>query len=264
LIRPGERPAFSLRDARLPDIFPAMTDQPDSSAQPPKPPRVLAIDTALGACAAAVCEAGNPVPLACESIEMAKGHAEALMPLIQRVVGDTDGGFAALSRVAVTIGPGSFTGLRIGVAAARAIGLAAGIPVVGVSTLAAYAAPLITPDESSIIAAAIDARNGLIYFQSFAPGGRTMVPARITGLREAARSIGAGPVRLAGSGATALAIEAMSLGLKTLIADLRPAPDIAFVARLGLAADPAGAPARPLYLKEASVTPQPGARIARA
>jgi tRNA threonylcarbamoyladenosine biosynthesis protein TsaB len=241
-----------------------MTDQPDSSAPPPRPPRILAIDTALGACSAAVCEAGQIAPLAAETQDMSKGHAEALMPLIQRVMKETDGGFAALSRVAVTIGPGSFTGLRIGVAAARAIGLAAGIPVVGVSTLAAYAAPLITPDDSSIIATAIDARNGLIYFQSFAPGGRTMVAARVTGLREAARSIGAGPVRLAGSGATALAVEAMSLGLKTQIADLRPSPDIAYVARLGLAADPAAAPARPLYLKDASVTPQQGSRIARA
>jgi tRNA threonylcarbamoyl adenosine modification protein YeaZ len=236
-----------------------MTDVQDS----PQVPRILAIDTALGACSVCISAAGGGPPLAVEREEMTKGHAEALMPMVQRVVAATDGGFAAISRVAVSIGPGSFTGLRIGIAAARAIGLAAGVPVVGLSTLAAYAAPLIQPDDSSIIAVAIDARNGQIYFQSFAPGGRTLVSARVIGLREAARGIGAGPVRLAGSGATALAVEALSLGLKARIVDLRPAPDIAWIARLGFAADPSAAPSRPLYLKAAGVTPQEGGRIAR-
>lgn len=236
-----------------------MTDTPAA----PAPPRNLAIDTALGACSVCVSEAGGGPPLAVESVDMTKGHAEALMPMIERVVTASAGGFAALGRVTVSIGPGSFTGLRIGIAAARAIGLAANVPVVGVSTLAAYAAPLVKADDSSIIAVAIDARNGQIYFQAFAPGGRTLVGARATGLREAARSIGAGPVRLAGSGATALAAEAYSLGLKAHIVDLAPAPDIAWIARLGFAADPAAAPARPLYLKAASVTPQEGGRIAR-
>jgi tRNA threonylcarbamoyl adenosine modification protein YeaZ len=104
--------------------------------------RVLAIDTALGACSAAVLDIAGAEPLAVEQMPLERGHAEALMPLIERVMAGVDGGFGSLSRVAVTVGPGSFTGLRVGVAAARAIGLAARIPVVGVSTLAAYCASM--------------------------------------------------------------------------------------------------------------------------
>jgi tRNA threonylcarbamoyl adenosine modification protein YeaZ len=225
--------------------------------------RVLAIDTALGACSVCVAEAGRPLPLALDSEEMSKGHAEALMPMIERVMAQVDGGFGSLERVAVSIGPGSFTGLRIGIAAARAIGLAAHIPVVGVSTLSAYAAPLINAEESGVIAVGIDARHGAVFFQAFTAAGRTIVLPRVISLKEAGRAIGSGPVKLAGSGAAALAVEAMSLGLKASIADMRSAPDILWVARLGLSAVPASAPAKPLYLRPPTAMPQEGKAVLR-
>ena len=99
--------------------------------------RILAIDTALEACAAAVLDTAQGIVLARESIAMTRGHAEALMPLIERVMVKSDGGFAALDRIAVTVGPGSFTGLRVGIAAARGLALAAGKPAIGLTTLAA-------------------------------------------------------------------------------------------------------------------------------
>lgn len=225
--------------------------------------RVLAIDTALGACAVCVMEAGRPLPIALDIEEMTTGQAEALMPMVQRVMGQVEGGFASLSRIAVTVGPGSFTGLRIGIAAARAIGLATGVPVVGVSTLSAYAAPLINPQESGVIAVGIDARHGALFFQAFTAAGRTIVLPRVISAKEAGRAIGSGPVLLAGSGAAALATEAMALGLKASIADLRPAPDITWIARLGLAADPANAPPKPLYLRAPSAAPQEGRAVPR-
>jgi tRNA threonylcarbamoyladenosine biosynthesis protein TsaB len=227
------------------------------------PRRVLAIDTALGACSVCVMEAGRPLPISLDIEEMATGHAEALMPMIERVMAQVDGGFESLERVAVTVGPGSFTGLRIGIAAARAIGLAASIPVVGVSTLSAYAAPLVDPQEGGVIAVGIDARHGALFFQAFTAGGRTIVLPRVISAREAGRAIGAGPVRLAGSGAAALATEAMALGLKAAIADLRAAPDITWVARLGLAADPETATAKPLYLRAPTAAPQEGKAVPR-
>ena len=98
--------------------------------------RILAIDTALGACSACVLEAGEAAPLAQEQLAMDRGHAEALMPLVERVMKGVEGGFASLGRVAVTVGPGSYTGLRVGVSAARAIAFAAGVPAVGVTTVA--------------------------------------------------------------------------------------------------------------------------------
>ncbi len=227
------------------------------------PSRILAIDTALGGCSVCVFDGADDAPVAVEAEEMATGHAEALMPMVKRVIERVEGGFPTISRVAVSIGPGSFTGLRIGISAARAIGLAAGVPVVGVSTLAAYAAPLINPAESGVIAVAIDARHGAVFFQAFTMSGRTIVLPRVIPVKDAGRAIGSGPVKLAGSAAGALAVEAMTLGLKSTIADLRPAPDIAAIARLGLIADPATAPPKPLYLRAPSAQPQESKAVPR-
>ena len=110
--------------------------------------RILAIDTALEACAAAVLDTAQGAVVAHESIAMTRGHAEALMPLIARVMDASGGGFDALDRIAVTVGPGSFTGLRVGIAAARGFALATGKPAIGLTTLAAFAAPLIAADDT--------------------------------------------------------------------------------------------------------------------
>ena len=81
--------------------------------------RVLAIDTALGACSAAILDTDQGGIIARESLPMLRGHAEALMPLIRRVMDEAGTAFRNLDRVVVTTGPGSFTGLRVGIAAAR-------------------------------------------------------------------------------------------------------------------------------------------------
>ncbi|MGO9673343.1 MAG: tRNA (adenosine(37)-N6)-threonylcarbamoyltransferase complex dimerization subunit type 1 TsaB [Methylocella sp.] len=220
--------------------------------------KILAIDTALGAVSACVLDDGSRDAESIESIAMARGHAEALVPLIDRVVARVDGGFAALSRVAVTVGPGSFTGLRVGIAAARGIAIACDIPIVGVSTLAALAAPLILEQTPDLIGAAIDARHGNVFFAAFGPDGRTVVEPHIASAREAARALGPGRVRLVGSGAALVAIEAANVGGSAEIDDENPVPDIVFVARLGLLADPLLAPPRPLYLKAPDAKPQTG------
>src|SRR3974377_2591469 len=125
--------------------------------------RVLAIDTALGACAAAVLDTGRGEVVGREIKPMARGHAEALMPLVKRVVERSGFGFADLSRIAVTVGPGSFTGLRVGIAAARGLALVTGKPALGLTTLAAFAAPLIAEDDTSPVVAAGDARHDHVY-----------------------------------------------------------------------------------------------------
>jgi len=98
--------------------------------------RLLAIDTSLPAVSVCIYDGDAQQAVARETLPMQKGHAEAVMPMIERVA-RAGGGFASLDRVAVTVGPGSFTGIRIGVAAARGIALACGVEAVGVSTLAA-------------------------------------------------------------------------------------------------------------------------------
>jgi hypothetical protein len=88
--------------------------------------RVLAIDTALAACAAAVLDTGHGI-VASESLPMLRGHAEALLPLIARVMKQSETNFRDLDRIAVTIGPGSFTGVRVGLAAARTMAAKRGV-----------------------------------------------------------------------------------------------------------------------------------------
>ena len=223
--------------------------------------RILAIDTALSACAACVLESDAAEPLAAESMGMDRGHAEALLPLIDRVVSRVAGGFSAVHRVAVVVGPGSYTGLRVGIAAARAIGLAARIPVVGTTTLSALLAGLI--DEGRLIAAAIDARHGRIYFQAIAPGGRAIMAPALISVREAVRLLGDGPASLVGSGAAALAAEARAAGVDANVRAGPTTPDIVWVARLGLAADPGQALPKPLYLGAPNAAPQDHAKVAR-
>jgi tRNA threonylcarbamoyl adenosine modification protein YeaZ len=202
-----------------------------------------------------VLDSGSSVPVARASIPMEKGHAEALMPLIAQVMAQVEGGFRSVGRIAVTVGPGSFTGIRIGVAAARGIALARGVEAVGVSTLAAFAAPLLSEESDGIVAAAIDARHGHVYFTAYGPAGRVLTSPRILALRDACRLLGAGRIRAVGSGAILLRDEATIYGGDINVVDGSSAPDILAVARLGLVADPANAPARPLYLKAPDVKP---------
>lgn len=230
--------------------------------------RVLAIDTALGATSVALFDAANGAVLASESVAMERGQAEALVPMVRRVVENAGLAFSAIDRIAVTIGPGSFTGLRIGIAAARGFALAHGRPAVGVSTLAAYSAPVLFGSERMPVAAAVDARQGMVFFQLMGADGRVIAGPGLIGAADAARRIGDGAVVFVGNAATRLAQAKKETMPDYRIneAMVRPShgPDIIWVARLGAAANPATAPARPLYLQEARVTVSESGRLAHA
>jgi tRNA threonylcarbamoyl adenosine modification protein YeaZ len=225
--------------------------------------RVLAIDTALEACSAAVLDTEQAAVTAHESLPMVRGHAEALIPLIARVLEKAGLDFAALDRIAVTTGPGSFTGLRVGIAAARGIALASGKPAVGLSTLAAYAAPLIAADDTLPVVSVIDARHDHVYLQVFGPGGRTIVAPRLAPLREALRVAATGAPRLIGTAASILAAAWPAGERAPSLVDPRRAPDIDWVARLGAAAVETGLAPKPLYLRAPDAQPQDAARLAR-
>jgi tRNA threonylcarbamoyladenosine biosynthesis protein TsaB len=224
--------------------------------------RVLAIDTALEACSAAVLDTANG-KVTSESLPMVRGHAEALMPLIGRVMKAADMAFSALDRIAVTTGPGSFTGLRVGIAAARGIALAAAKPAVGLTTLAAYAAPHIAHDDKTAIAVAIDARHQHVYLQIFGPGGRTLIAPRIASIADAVRAAANGPVRIVGTGATMLAVAWPSREPPPVLVDESRAPDIVWVGRLAAAADAGTSEPKPLYLRAPDAQPQDAARLPR-
>jgi tRNA threonylcarbamoyladenosine biosynthesis protein TsaB len=217
---------------------------------------ILAIDTALDACAAAVLDTGTSQMIGRESLAMKRGHAEALMPLIARVIREAGIAFAALDRIAVTTGPGSFTGLRVGLSAARGIGLAADKPVVGLSTLTAYAAPVVGQNAAQPVISAIDARHDHVYFQMVSGDGGSLIRPRIAPLEEALGAIRFGAPHLVGNAARILADRWPVDALPPFKVDPQPAPDIAWLAWLGAAVSPDSAPARPYYLRAPDAKPQ--------
>src|SRR3981081_2166947 len=147
---------------------------------------ILPIDTALDACAAAVLDTAQNRLIAQGSLAMKRGHAEALMPLVAGGMKESGIAFASLDRIAATTGPGSFTGLRVGLSAARGIALAAGKPVVGVTTLTAYAAPIVSEnDQPHPVLAAIDARHDHVYFQVVGGDGGSLIKPKVAPIAEA-------------------------------------------------------------------------------
>ena len=217
---------------------------------------ILAIDTALDACAAAVLDTSAGGVIAQESLAMKRGHAEALMPLIARVMKASGVAFAALDRIAATTGPGSFTGLRVGLSAARGIALAAGKPVVGVTTLTAFAAPIVSENrEPHPVLAAIDARHDHVYFQVLGGDGSSLIKPKVAPIAEALDAARFGTPYLVGNAAQILADRWPADAAPPFKIDRQAAPDIAWVAWLGAAIDPETAPARPYYLRAPDAKP---------
>ena len=216
---------------------------------------ILAIDTALDACSAAVLDTRASKLIAQESQPMKRGHAEALMPLIARVMKARRLAFTALDRIAVTTGPGSFTGLRVGLSAARGIALAAGKPVVGVTTLTAYAAPVVSANAAQPVIAAIDARHDHVYVQAVAGDGSPLMSPRVAPIEEALGAARFGAPHLVGNAAGILAERWPADAPPPFQVDTLAAPDITWVAWLGAALDPETAPARPYYLRAPDAKP---------
>ncbi|MCA1456101.1 tRNA (adenosine(37)-N6)-threonylcarbamoyltransferase complex dimerization subunit type 1 TsaB [Bradyrhizobium sp. BRP22] len=217
---------------------------------------ILAIDTALDACSAAVFDTTASKAIALQSQPMKRGHAEALMPLIARVMKESGIAFGSLDRIAVTTGPGSFTGLRVGLSAARGIALAAGKPVVGVTTLTAYAAPVVAENGEQPIISAIDARHDHVYFQVVGGDGSPLVKPKVAPIAHAieAAQLGA-PPHLVGNAAKILADRWPAEMAPPFKVDSEVAPDITWVAWVGAAVDPETAPPRPFYLRAPDAKP---------
>jgi len=214
--------------------------------------RVLIVDTALGACSAAVVEDGRLLGLRSEL--MTKGHQERLAGMARDAVAEAGGGFGAVERIGVTVGPGSFTGLRVGLAFAQGLGAALDRPVVGVSTLDALA---VSAPTEGLVAAVIDARRGQVYARLFrdgvALGEAEALPLDVAVDRILQAAAGNAPT-LVGSGAPVLA-EAFPDRLAEAVLTPLAAPTPDALARLTATADPTTALPRPLYLRAPDAAP---------
>lgn len=200
---------------------------------------LLAIDTSANLCAACVYDAGGERGRAV--LDLGKGHAEHLMGVMEAALAEAGTAYGDLDAIAVSVGPGSFTGVRVGVATARGLALALKIPAVGVTTLEAIAAESRIASPGKPIIARIDGGRGQAYLAGFAADGTQTLA----------------PVALATDEADALIKDA---GADTLLAEGKTA-DIVTYARIGMQRvmrDP-GTPAlppRPLYLRDADAKPQ--------
>ena len=196
---------------------------------------VLAIDTCLFACSVAVVD-GERV-LARRVEPMSRGHQERLAPLVQEAMVEAGLGFDKLERIGVTVGPGSFTGLRVGLAFAKGLASALSIPAVGVGALEALAEP-----ERGNVVAVLDAKRGQVYLQAFSDGAPVSAPDALPIETAAARVAEFAPDTLIGTGAVLLA--GVRPGVRVIEADVT---DPVAVARLAAVRSPV--PPRPLYLR---------------
>jgi len=190
---------------------------------------------------------------------MRHGHGEALLPMIDTVVRQAGLSPAALGVVAVSTGPGGFTGIRVGLAAARGIATAIGAPLIGVSSFAAVAGKIATCPVHRRILVALDSRRAELYVKPLSGAGTPLAPpaAVLPGdlAQFVAATIGAEPLLLAGN---AVDIAASALAAHT---DVEVAsgsePDALGVLATAHRVSHEGAelePARPLYIRAPDVT----------
>lgn len=210
--------------------------------------RVLALDSATDACSAAILR--NDAVLARRFETMRRGHSEVLMPLVRDVMQSAGFGFDEIDLIATTIGPGGFTGLRIGLSSARALALASGIPLIGVTTLEAVARAQSAGRTPLLVA--LDTKRADIYLQLFDQDLTPLGAPTASLPAEIEERLPPGPIAVAGNAADAV-LNALSGRSPPLESSDGPAlPDAAVVAAIGAAryaANPSPELPRPLYLR---------------
>ena len=233
--------------------------------------KILALDTTLSACSVACIafdpDSGEVDVLASARAAMARGHAEALVPMIERTMADTGIAFGQLDRIAVSTGPGSFTGLRVGVATARGLGLALGIPVAGIVTLDALARDFAdaNPGNKAPFAILLDARRGQLYIRNFDATGIACDDPAVCDLAKAGDQISGPDCLLVGPGADLLADHSLLDFVHGGI-DRLPFPDgpsARNIAVIGAEENSAEFSPSPLYLRPADAKPQDHKSLAR-
>jgi tRNA threonylcarbamoyladenosine biosynthesis protein TsaB len=226
--------------------------------------KILALDTATSSCSVAFWADGVK---ACRTAAIERGHAEALMPMVVEVMAEAGVTFADVDLVAVTVGPGSFTGLRIGLAAARGMALAAGLPCLGITTLEAVAESIDRRQQANeVVLAALDSKRGDIFAQAFAAVDRPLDPPVAVSVDDLHAIIPAGttldlPVVVVGSAAET-AVRALTDAGRRAVGAAAAVPVASAVAAIAARRHRRGAklerPPSPLYLRPPDTGPVHG------
>lgn len=228
----------------------------------------LAIDTSGPNCAVWVGRGGDGeiIMLAERSERIGRGHAERLMPMVEEALRAAHCGFADLDRIAVAIGPGSFTGVRVGVAAARGLALALGIPAVGIGSLEALAVEARHAVTTGTVVAALAAPRGALFASAVDAGGAVLLESTLIDAAELAQNVATWrrePLALIGSAAQTIAEHFLPSSPDIHIVRQAEAPDVGWIGRMALGG--AGlSPPRPLYLRPPDAKPQTAKAVARA
>jgi tRNA threonylcarbamoyladenosine biosynthesis protein TsaB len=213
--------------------------------------KILAVDTALGACSAALLDEDQV--LAHQLVVMERGHAEALAPMVQALMQQANVGFSEITRLAVTTGPGTFTGQRVGLAFMRGLRVALKRPLIGITTLEAMAAAAMDEAGASSAAVLHDAKRSEVYAGLYSGGDVLMSPALLP-LDDALTAMAAeitdrrALVALAGTAASHAAERYEQLGGRAVMTNIVH-PDALWVARLAMRARDSNRPPAPLYLR---------------
>ncbi len=200
--------------------------------------RVLAVDTALGACSCAVLDDARV--LSHRFVVMERGHAEALAPMVEETARESGVAFSELDRLAVTVGPGTFTGQRVGLAFMRGMRIALKRPLAGITTLEAMAHQAMAETGLTRAASLHDARREEVYLELVPGDGAHLLP-----FDDAIKSLAAeGKLALAGTAAPRAAEM-----LKDAVLSTVRQPDALWVARLAMGREASAEAPKPLYLR---------------
>ena len=232
---------------------------------------ILALDTCFNACSVAVgLDIGGTAAskhVLCEPMQ--RGHAERLAQMIRQVMDMAQTDFDRLERIIVTTGPGSFTGMRVGVATARALALAADLPVIGISSMAVMALSSDINRDSGVqfdhLAVIVDARRDQVYAQLFSHDGQEIkTQPQLLSIADAAQLGGSGAIVFAGSGAEPVANAAIDAGRTVSVQTTSLQPNIGDYVWSAAQLPVGTGLVKPLYLRAPDAKPQTGKSIARA
>ncbi len=219
---------------------------------------ILALETSMGACSAAVLRNGGAAPkLLARYAPMERGHAEAVMPMVEEVMAEARLDFADLGLIAVTTGPGSFTGVRIAIAAARGLALVTTAKLFGTDSLTVMArVAQKSGAPNGPLAVAADARRGMLYFGLYDAAGRKLEGPLLLAPDDAAAMLPPELRSAVGSGASLLAAAARLRGLAIEAGLPELQPDAAALAEIACVSGETTPILRPLYLRPPDAKPQ--------